>query len=173
MSFADKVEEQTKDLDFDNKKYAVTLKTSMGNIRLDLYPEVAPEHCKNIIGLSRAGFYDGLIFHRIIAGFVIQGGCPEGSGMGGPGFNVKAEFNDKKHVLGTLSMARAQDPNSAGSQFFVCLGDVPHLNGQYTVFGQADEASLPVVEKIGAVKTGAGDRPVEDIVIESATVEVS
>ena len=172
MSYKEKVEENTKDVDFSENAYQVKFETSMGDIKLDLYGDVAPNHCKNIIGLARAGFYDDLNFHRIIDNFVIQGGCPVGDGTGGPGFNVDAEFNDKKHVLGTLSMARAQDPNSAGSQFFVCLGDVPHLDNQYTVFGQATDDCLETVSKIGKVETGYGDRPVEEVKIVKATVEV-
>ena len=137
---------------------------------MDLRPDLAPGHCKNIIGLSRIGFYDGLIFHRVISGFMIQGGCPKGTGTGSPGYNVDAEFNDMPHKPGVLSMARSDDPNSAGSQFFVCLEDCDFLNGNYTAFGAtADDASLEVVKAIGGVKTTA-DKPNEDVVINKATV---
>jgi peptidyl-prolyl cis-trans isomerase B (cyclophilin B) len=159
------------DVDFAKNDYQVKLKTSMGDITLNLWPDVAPGHCKNIIGLSKIGFYDGLIFHRVIDGFVIQGGCPIKNGTGGPGYNVPAEFNKRPHDKGVLSMARAQDPNSAGSQFFLCLGRVGSLDNQYTAFGvTADQASLDVVMKIGSVRTGPGDRPVEEVTIEKATV---
>ena len=158
------------DLDFSNKKYQIHLQTTAGEIQLDLLPEVAPEHCKNMIGLAKIGFYDGLIFHRVIPGFMLQGGCPEGTGTGGPGYQIDAEFNPTPHTAGVLSMARSQSPNSAGSQFFICLDDVPHLDGQYTAFGKATDASMDVVQKIGVVETQPGDRPVEDVKIVSATV---
>ncbi len=158
------------DLDFANKKYQVHLETSEGEIQLDLFPEVAPEHCKNLIGLAKIGFYDGLIFHRVISDFMIQGGCPSGTGTGGPGYQINAEFNPTSHVEGVLSMARSADPNSAGSQFFICLADTPHLDGQYTAFGKATDASLDVVRKIGGTATKPGDRPVEDMKIVSAKV---
>ena len=160
------------DLDFANNNYQIHLETSAGIIQLDLLPEVAPEHCRNMIGLAKIGFYDGLIFHRVIADFMIQGGCPEGTGTGGPGYQIDAEFNPTSHVTGVLSMARAADPNSAGSQFFICLGDTPHLDGQYTAFGKATDDSLEVVQKIGAMPTKPGDRPVEDVTIISAKVVV-
>lgn len=170
--YSAKVSEISKAIDFSKTKYSVHFDTSMGAIHLELYPESAPEHCKNLISLVKSGFYDGLTFHRVVPGFVIQGGCPEGTGVGGPGYNVKAEFNELPHEAGVLSMARASDPDSAGSQFFLCLDKVPYLDRQYTVFGKtADEASLATVKSIGGVKTGAGDRPVEDVVIKSAKVE--
>ena len=158
------------DLDFANKNYQIHLETSAGNIQLDLLPEVAPEHCKNMIGLAKIGFYDGLIFHRVISGFMIQGGCPDGTGSGSPGYRIDAEFNPTSHVTGVLSMARAADPNSAGSQFFICLADTAHLDGQYTAFGKATDDSLEVVQKIGATPTKPGDRPVEDVTIIAAKV---
>ncbi|TWW12789.1 peptidyl-prolyl cis-trans isomerase [Planctomyces bekefii] len=158
-------------LDFSKFKYQLLLETTMGSIKLDMWPDVAPGHCKNILGLAKIGYYDGLIFHRVVKGFVIQGGCPNGSGTGGPGYTIKAEFNSRPHMPGTLSMARTSDPNSAGSQFFLCLEKVPYLDNQYTAFGQtADDASLEVVRTIGKVRTGAGDRPVEDVTIVKATV---
>lgn len=165
------VDAAVKDVDFTKNDYQIEFDTTMGKIVLDLYPEVAPGHCKNIIGLTKIGFYDGVVFHRVIKGFVIQGGCPEGTGYGGPGYQIKQEFNDRLHEAGTLSMARSNDPNSGGSQFFICVGRVPHLDRQYTVFGQtADDASKQVALKIGAVKTASGDRPLQDVKITKAKV---
>jgi peptidyl-prolyl cis-trans isomerase B (cyclophilin B) len=170
-NYTDDVAKATADLDFAKNNYQVLLDTTMGTIRLDLWPDVAPGHCKNMIGLAKSGFYDGLIFHRVIKGFMIQGGCPQGSGTGGPGYQIKAEFNDRQHVPGVLSMARSSNPNSAGSQFFVCLEKVPHLDRQYTAFGKtADEASLAVVQKIGVTPTASGDRPKQDVKINKASV---
>jgi len=165
------VEAAQKTLDFTKHKYQIVLDTTLGKITLDLLPEVAPEHCKNMLGLTKIGYYDGLIFHRVIEGFMIQGGCPEGTGTGGPGYTIKAEFNATKHQPGVLSMARTSDPNTAGSQFFLCLETVPHLDRQYTAFGKtADAESLAVVKKIGAVETGSQDRPVKPVKINKATV---
>jgi peptidyl-prolyl cis-trans isomerase B (cyclophilin B) len=159
------------ELDFTKNKYQLELDTSLGKITLDTLPDVAPGHVSNLLGLAKIGYYDGLIFHRIIKGFMIQGGCPEGSGTGGPGYTIKAEFNATKHEPGVLSMARTNDPNSAGSQFFLCLEKVPHLDRQYTAFGKtADSVSLDVVRKIGAVATGAGDRPQTPVTIKTAKV---
>lgn len=167
----DKVDEALKDVDFNANTYQVHLETSKGTIRLNLYPDSAPGHCANIVGLAKTGFYDGLIFHRVIQGFMIQGGCPDGRGTGGPGYHINAEFNDRPHLPGTLSMARASDPNSAGSQFFICLERQGSLDNQYTVFGQtADDESLTVVKEIGDVATDRGDRPNEEVKINSATV---
>ncbi len=169
-----KVEEAKKNVDFQKNRYEVVLHTTMGDIRLELFPDIAPNHCKNIISLAQIGFYDGIIFHRVVKDFVIQAGCPEGRGTGGPGYKVAAEFNNRLHEPGTLSMARTQDPNSAGSQFFLCLNKVPFLDRQYTVFGQsADQTSLDVILKIGAVKTDAGDRPQQDVTITKAEVITS
>ena len=167
------VEKQTADFD-PSKQYRVTLETNAGTIKLDLRPDKAPGHCKNMVGLAKAGFYDGCIFHRVIDGFMIQGGDPTGTGTGGPGYQIDAEFNDLPHEAGVLSMARSADPNSAGSQFFICLpGDTAFLNGQYTAFGKvADEASMNVVEKIGKTETNPGDRPLDEQKIEKATVQV-
>lgn len=168
------VDANTKDVDFDKNKYQVEFTTTAGKIVLDLWPDVAPGHCKNIIGLVRSGFYNGIIFHRVIDGFVIQAGCPKGTGTGGPGYTIKGEFNKKLHEAGVLSMARTSDPNSAGSQFFLCLGRVPHLDNQYTGFGKtADDASLQAVLKIGKSKTNADDRPLQDQKIEKAEVKVT
>ncbi len=170
-SIKTKVDENTKTLDFKKNQYEVNLATSMGDIRLVLLSDQAPNHCRNMIGLARAGFYDDLIFHRIISGFMIQGGCPEGSGTGGPGFQIAAEFNKTPHEAGVLSMARSGDPNSAGSQFFICIDRHTHLDGKYTAFGKtADAASLAVVKKIGAVETLGNDRPKVPVKITSITV---
>ena len=133
--------------------------------------DVAPGHVKNLLGLAKIGYYDGLVFHRIIKGFMIQGGCPDGTGTGGPGYTINAEFNATKHEAGVLSMARTSDPNSAGSQFFICLGAHTHLDRQYTAFGKtADAASLEVVKKIGDVTTDRNDRPQKPVTINTARV---
>jgi peptidyl-prolyl cis-trans isomerase B (cyclophilin B) len=146
------------------------LETSKGPIRLNFLPDVAPEHVKNFLALAQTGFYDGGTFHRIIKGFMIQGGCPQGTGSGGPGYQINAEFNSTRHEEGVLSMARTNDPNSAGSQFFICLGRHSHLDRQYTAFGRvADAESLATVRAIGDVKT-SGERPVEKVVIKKVTV---
>jgi len=137
------------------------ISTDQGDMTVELWDDVAPNHVANFLKLADSQFYDDLIFHRIIPGFVIQGGCPEGSGTGGPGWKVNAEFNDRKHVPGTLSMARSGHPDSAGSQFFICLTreKCQHLDKQYTGFGQVVEG-MDVVTKLGATKCGAGDRPI-------------
>lgn len=171
MSKKADVDAAVADVDFDNKSYQLELDTSEGKILLNLDPTHAPGHCKNMIGLAKIGFYDGLIFHRIIEDFMIQGGCPDGTGMGGPGYQISAEFNETPHVSGTLSMARSPSPDSAGSQFFICLGTQSFLDNQYTAFGQtADDESMAVVSKIGGVSTNASDRPDQDVTIKKATV---
>lgn len=171
MSRKAEVEKAVSDVDFGSKSYQVRLNTSHGEMLLDLDGAKAPGHCKNLIGLSRIGYYDGLTFHRIIAGFMVQGGCPEGTGTGGPGYQIDAEFNDTPHEVGVLSMARTSDPNSAGSQFFICLDRHTHLDGQYTAFGKlANEESLSTLQAIGGVATDGGDRPLEPVGI--VTVEV-
>ena len=160
-----------KDIDFDKNDYQIELKTNHGRILLNLLPDDAPGHCANMIGLARIGYYNGVTFHRVIKGFMIQGGCPLGTGTGGPGYTIKAEFNKTPHVAGVLSMARTSDPNSAGGQFFICLGTQSSLDRQYTVFGRtADDASLEVVKKIGVLPTDPGDKPKQPAVIETATV---
>ncbi len=166
------VDAALEDVDFDANDYQIVFETRMGTITIDLYPDIAPGHCRNIIGLTKIGYYDGIVFHRVIKDFVIQAGCPNGTGTGGPGYTIDAEFNPTPHEVGTLSMARTNDPNSGGSQFFLCTGRVPHLDNQYTVFGQADEPSKTVVLEIGNVKTGPGDRPVDDVAIDKGTVNV-
>ena len=162
-----------KDIDFDANDYQIELNTNHGKITLDLLPDVAPGHCANMIGLAKIGYYNGVTFHRIISGFMIQGGCPLGSGTGGPGYTIKAEFNATPHVEGVLSMARTNDPNSGGSQFFICLGTHKYLDRQYTAFGKtANAASMEVVRKIGALPTDANDKPRTPATIETATVVV-
>lgn len=138
------------------------IQTSAGDITVELWNDVAPKHVDNFLKLADAGFYDGLSFHRVIADFMIQGGCPNGNGSGGPGWNVDAEFNDREHHEGVLSMARSSDPNSAGSQFFVCLDrdHCQHLDGQYTAFGKVIEG-IEAVRSIGTCNTGPGDAPAE------------
>ena len=151
--------------------YELSLETSVGPICLTLDAVNAPGHVRNIVTLAESGFYDGGCFHRIIKGFMIQGGCPQGSGTGGPGYTIPAEFNRTPHEPGVLSMARTSDPNSAGSQFFICLEKVTHLDNQYTAFGRtADPASLAVVQAIGAVRTASGDKPLEPVMINKVTV---
>ncbi|HTQ39964.1 MAG TPA: peptidylprolyl isomerase [Pirellulales bacterium] len=165
------VEAAQKTLDLKNKKYQLELDSTAGKIVLDLWSDVAPGHVANILGLAKIGYYDGLIFHRIIKGFMIQGGCPEGTGTGGPGYTIKAEFNKMRHEPGVLSAARTNDPNSAGSQFFICLGAHSHLDGQYTAFGKtADAESLSVVKAVGEVPTDRNDRPQKPVTIKSARV---
>ncbi|HTN43490.1 MAG TPA: peptidylprolyl isomerase [Nitrospiria bacterium] len=127
----------------------VTIETDKGNILFEMYPDVAPKTVARITELIKQGFYNGLTFHRVEPGFVIQGGDPNGNGTGGSGVKLKAEFNKKPHLLGTVAMARASDPDSADSQFYICLGPQPFLDGKYTVFGQVtDKASLDVIQKI-------------------------
>jgi len=165
------LQKAAKAVDVDGFDYQVTLDTTAGTIRLALDAKHAPGHVRNMVALAESGFYDDVGFHRIIKGFMIQGGCPEGTGTGGPGYKIPAEFNKTPHEPGVLSMARTNDPNSAGSQFFICLERVPHLDNQYTAFGRtADADSLAVVKAIGDVRTGAGDRPVQPVVINKATV---
>jgi peptidyl-prolyl cis-trans isomerase B (cyclophilin B) len=158
-------------IDFAKYNYTVEFQTNKGPIRLTMLPEMAPGHVKNLVALAQIGFYNGVTFHRIIPGFMIQGGCPQGTGTGGPGYTINAEFNKTPHDPGALSMARTNDPNSAGSQFFICLERRPDLDGKYTVFGKtADAESLKIVKAIGAVPTGANDKPRDKVVIEKATV---
>ena len=146
-----------------------------GDILLELDYENAPISSKNFEELVNKGFYNGLTFHRVIKGFMIQGGCPQGTGTGGPGYTIKGEFRENgvnnpiKHTRGTLSMARAYDPNSAGSQFFIMHKDAPYLDGSYAAFGHVVEG-LEVVDKIASVRTGANDRPLERVVIARAYV---
>lgn len=155
----------------------ITFEMENGDImKAELYPQVAPNTVNNFISLVNKGFYDGLIFHRVINGFMIQGGDPEGTGMGGPGYGIKGEFaqngfaNDLKHSAGVLSMARSMVPNSAGSQFFIMHKDAPHLDGAYAAFGKIIEG-MDVVNKIAEVATDYSDRPMEDQRMKTVTVE--
>ena len=155
----------------------VTFEMENGDImKAELYPEIAPNTVRNFIHLIQGGYYNGLIFHRVIKGFMIQGGCPEGSGMGGPGYTIRGEFsqngfpNDLKHTAGVLSMARAMDPDSAGSQFFLMHKDAPHLDGSYAAFGKITEG-MDIVNKIAETATDYSDRPVAPQVMKSVTVD--
>ena len=146
----------------------ITIEMENGKqIKAELYPDIAPITVENFVKLVKEGFYDGLIFHRVIPGFMIQGGCPEGNGMGGPGYHIKGEFaangikNDLTHTRGVLSMARAMDPNSAGSQFFIMHEDAPHLDGQYAAFGKVVEG-METVDEIAGQPTDYSDRPRAD-----------
>lgn len=147
-----------------------------GKIELELDAKAAPITVENFEKLVREGFYDGLIFHRVISGFMIQGGCPEGTGMGGPGYHIKGEFaangveNPIKHVRGVISMARAQDPNSAGSQFFIMHADAPYLDGQYAAFGKV-VSGMEVVDQIADAVTDYSDRPYDDIVMKRVYIQ--
>ena len=154
----------------------VTFETNQGTIKAELFPDVAPNTVNNFISLVKRGFYDGLIFHRVIPGFMIQDGDPQGTGMGGPGYSIKGEFimnnfnNELLHKRGVLSMARSQSPNSAGSQFFIMVDDAPHLNAQYASFGQVIEG-MEAVDKIVAAQRDYNDRPLENQIMEKVTVE--
>lgn len=155
----------------------VTIKMNNGKImKAELYPEIAPNTVNNFISLIKKGYYNNLTFHRVIPGFMIQGGCPEGTGAGGPGYTIKGEFsangfkNDLKHTKGVLSMARAANPDSAGSQFFIMVEDAPHLDGQYASFGKLIEG-MDVADEIANVKRNFRDKPLEDQVMAEVTVE--
>lgn len=159
------------------KNPIITITMENGDVmKAELYPEVAPNTVNNFLSLIGKGFYDGLIFHRVIKGFMIQGGCPDGTGMGGPGYSIKGEFNqngfqnDLRHTPGVLSMARAMDPDSAGSQFFIMHETSPHLDGAYAAFGQVIEG-MDVVNKIADVRTDYSDRPMKEQKIKSVTAE--
>ncbi len=160
-----------------NQNPIVTFTMENGDVmKAELYPDVAPNTVNNFISLVKNGFYDGLIFHRVIAGFMIQGGDPEGSGMGGPGYSIKGEFNyngvenNLKHSRGVLSMARAQHPDSAGSQFFIMHADAPHLDGQYAAFGKLVEGE-DVLDSIASIDTDWSDRPRTPQVMKTVTVD--
>jgi len=159
------------------KNPIVTIKMQNGKVmKAELYPEVAPNTVNNFVSLINKGYYNGIIFHRVIPGFMIQGGCPEGTGVGGPGYSIKGEFsgngfkNDLKHSTGVLSMARTNDPNSAGSQFFIMVANAPHLDNQYAAFGKLIEGN-EVAQEIVSTKTDFRDRPYEDQVMEEVTVD--
>ncbi|WP_138264566.1 peptidylprolyl isomerase [[Clostridium] hylemonae] len=155
----------------------VTFEMENGDVmKAELYPDIAPNTVNNFISLVGKGYYDGLIFHRVISGFMIQGGCPDGTGTGGPGYNIKGEFgqngfsNDLKHGEGVLSMARAMHPDSAGSQFFIMHKNSPHLDGSYAAFGKIIEG-MDVVNKIAATDTDYSDRPLEEQKMKKVTVD--
>jgi len=155
----------------------VTIEMENGDVmRAELYPEIAPNTVNNFISLVNKGFYDGVIFHRVIRGFMIQGGDPQGTGVGGPGYSIKGEFsyngfaNDLKHTKGVLSMARTMEPNSAGSQFFIMHETSPHLDGQYAAFGKVVEGE-DIIDKIAAVATDYMDKPLEEQKMKKVTVE--
>lgn len=154
----------------------VTFETSKGIIKAELYPDIAPNTVNNFISLVKKGFYDGLTFHRVINGFMIQGGCPEGNGMGGPGYSIKGEFaqngfnNNLAHTEGVLSMARSQMPDSAGSQFFIMHKAAPHLDGAYAAFGMVIEG-MEVVNEIAETETDRSDRPKEPQIIVKVTAD--
>ena len=131
-----------------------------GEIRMEFYPADAPKTVENFVTLAKKGFYNGLTFHRVVPDFVVQGGCPKGNGTGGPGYQIKAEFNQQKHLRGTVAMARSQDPDSAGCQFYICYGATPHLDGQYTVFGKV----VAGIENIDKIKQG--DRMTSVAIVE-------
>jgi len=131
-----------------------------GEIRMEFYPADAPKTVENFVTLAKKGFYNGLTFHRVVPDFVVQGGCPKGNGTGGPGYQIKAEFNKQKHLRGTVAMARSQDPDSAGCQFYICYGATPHLDGQYTVFGKV-VAGMELVDRIKQ-----GDRMTSVAIVE-------
>lgn len=155
----------------------VTFEMENGDImKAELYPEIAPNTVNNFISLVQNGFYDGLIFHRVIRGFMIQGGCPDGTGMGGPGYTIKGEFsqngfsNDLRHTEGVLSMARAMHPDSAGSQFFIMHKAAPHLDGSYAAFGKIIEG-MDIVNKIAETDTDYSDRPLDEQKMKKVTVD--
>lgn len=155
----------------------VTIEMENGDIiKAELYPEIAPNTVKNFISLVKKGYYDGLIFHRVINGFMIQGGCPDGTGMGGPGYSIKGEFaqngfsNDLKHTEGVLSMARSMMPDSAGSQFFIMHKNAPHLDGAYAAFGKVIEGQ-DIVNKIATTQTDYSDRPLKKQVMKKVTAD--
>ena len=155
-----------------NAKTTATITTSQGEIQVELWPDKAPKHVENFKKLADEGFYDDLIFHRVIPDFMVQTGCPQGTGTGGPGWNVSAEFNDAPFEKGVLGMARASDPNSAGSQFFICVADSPWLNGQYTAFGKVTSGQ-DVADAISAAPRDGRDRPLEEIALEKVRVETA
>lgn len=140
----------------------VVMDTDQGKIVLELFPEVAPNHVKNFLELANRGFYDGLTFHRVIKGFVIQGGDPLGNGTGDAGYTIPAEFSALKHMPGTLAMARSNDPNSASCQFYICLSQLPSLDGNYTIFGQVVEG-MEIVYNIGNIDTDQNDKPITPV----------
>ncbi len=161
----------------ENKNPIVTIKlNNKKTIKVELYPQIAPNTVNNFISLVNRGYYNGICFHRVIPGFMIQGGCPKGNGTGGPGYSIKGEFtsngfkNDLKHTRGVISMARTMAPNSAGSQFFIMHEDSPHLDGQYASFGKVIEG-IDAVDDIASTKTDWSDRPYDDQIMQEVTVD--
>ena len=157
----------------DYEGVTATIETSAGTMTLEFFPDKAPGHVENFVKLAEDGFYDGTIFHRTIPGFMIQGGCPDGTGMGGPGHQIKAEFNDTAHTHGILSMARSSDPDSAGSQFFICHGDAAFLDHQYTAFGRLVDGD-DTLDKIATAPRqpgGEGSKPVEPVTVSTVTIQ--
>lgn len=161
----------------ENKNPIVTIKlNNKKTIKVELYPQIAPNTVNNFISLVNRGYYNGICFHRVIPGFMIQGGCPKGNGTGGPGYSIKGEFtsngfkNDLKHTRGVISMARTMAPNSAGSQFFIMHEDSPHLDGQYASFGKVVEG-IDAVDDIASTKTDWSDRPYDDQIMQEVTVD--
>lgn len=161
-----------------NNNPIATIEMENGDVmKLELYPDIAPNTVRNFISLANKGFYDGLIFHRVIPGFMIQGGDPEGTGMGGPDYSIKGEFkangfaNNLKHEKGVISMARSMSPNSAGSQFFIMVADSPHLDGQYAAFGKVIEG-IETADKIVGVKRNYSDKPLQDQRMKKVSVDV-
>jgi peptidyl-prolyl cis-trans isomerase B (cyclophilin B) len=152
------------------EKLIAVIETSQGVLKFKFYPKVAPGHCRNFIKLAQSGFYNGTIFHRVIEGFMIQGGDPKGTGAGGPGYTIKAEFSSQPHQEGTVAMARSQDPDSAGSQFYICLAPQPGLDRHYTVFGQLTEG-LKALHSIGSTPTDNRDRPRQEQKMNKVYIE--
>jgi peptidyl-prolyl cis-trans isomerase B (cyclophilin B) len=148
-----------------SKNPHVIIETDYGNIEVELFWDKTPKTAENFLRLTLSGFYDSLTFHRVIPGFVVQGGDPLGNGTGGPGYSIDFENADTKHLRGSLGMARSQDPNSAGSQFYICLKDLPQLDGKYVVFGKV-VSGMDAVDKIAQVKTGANDMPLEKVIMK-------
>ena len=159
----------------DNATTKATLETSEGSMTLEFFPDKAPGHVDNFVKLAKDGFYNGTVFHRVIDGFMIQGGCPDGNGRGGPGYQIKAEFNDVHHERGIVSMARSADPDSAGSQFFICHGDAAFLDGQYTAFGRLVEGddTLDKIAKAPVRAGGGGENssPVSAVKVTAVTIQ--
>ncbi len=175
-------EVESKDINSDNNRPIITMNVSVDGkelepIIIELYPDIAPNTVANFIDLATKGYYDGLVFHRVIKGFMIQGGDPTGTGTGGPGYSIKGEFsknginNDLKHTKGVLSMARSNDPNSAGSQFFIMHADAPHLDGDYAAFGKVING-IESVDEVANATTDEKDRPVKECVITKVTVDL-
>jgi peptidyl-prolyl cis-trans isomerase A (cyclophilin A) len=155
----------------ESKNPIVVVETNMGTFEIELFPDVAPKTVENFLTLTNKGFYNGLTFHRVIKGFVIQGGDPNGNGTGGPGYTIPAEFSTLKHETGTVAMARrGDDINSAGSQFYICLAPQPALDGKYTIFGRVS-SGMDVVMKIGETPTGPNDRPITPVLMERVYVK--